>query len=591
VLHIGQIFLRLINDPGFFDILGAAVQGNSRFLHDLAAALSAQGRHDDALEVCGLILHQAPDDPQAQLLRVRLLSAKGDVEAALSQLTQLRRAGAEVIAEMHQQAIAATAVYQTCIAAGDLARALNICELLVELCPGVFMFRRARQQTRDLIQRRQAEALLQRRHAEQARHLTWDYLNELESLARACHGRLELQAELEYRLEICRHPLDPLRHSAVRVSNISSALACVLAADVDVFDAARLALARELLDALAAMPVSPLAAETYAEDPPARWERQQRELLGTIDLDAIFGPAPLTPPPLSTSFVSSTGEPMALSDVIARGREVGARVMFATSASAEYFTRYARTYVASILKATDCNCLVFVCACVPKGQLAGLVRHLGIDDRRLILCSDDFDPQARDFQILSQNEGEPLHTAGIYYASSALLRMDCLLESLGLPICVTGIDTVLQRGVADLIETFAACDVVLNRLGASQLLGSQFVNNLVLTYPTANGLLFARFLQAYLGGHVARTVQASYLDQLDLHMAKHHLMARGAAPAIGYFAETDINNIMFNHDNFRFHRELMGSYRFLNMFIGGNEANPLTAADVVAEEPAMAAAD
>jgi hypothetical protein len=178
---------------------------------------------------------------------------------------------------------------------------------------------------------------------------------------------------------------------------------------------------------------------------------------------------------------------------------------------------------------------------------------------------------------------EPLNVAGIYYASSGLLHADNLLQHLSLPVCVTGIDTVLQRGVKDLIEQFRDSDVVFNKMGSHVMLGGQLVNNLVLIYPTENGLLFTNFMKSYHAPHVAQIDQPAYLDQLDIHMAKHHIMATGKSPVIRYFDPFDINNDMFNHLNYRAYLERMRSFRFLNMFVGGCKEDALTAEDVELE--------
>ena len=112
----------------------------------------------------------------------------------------------------------------------------------------------------------------------------------------------------------------------------------------------------------------------------------------------------------------------------------------------------------------------------------------------------------------------------------------------------------------------------------------------MLTYPTANGRLFVQFLKTYLGGHLAAPVQATFLDQLDLHMARHHVMHSGASPVIGYFDEFDINIVMFNRLNYRAHLDRMRSYRFLNMFVGAFVDERLTAEDVATPDPPAPAA-
>ncbi len=565
--------------PGFSDIIARATKDNPGFLRDLVAALWDHGRHDELLDVCTLILRDAPDDLPASLLSVRALAAQGRIEQALERLLAMRQRGLdgdEVVAELRAQLVAAAAVHGSCLQSGAFERAVQICDLLAQLCPGVFLFQKARLDTR---------AMLQRQHATELVRLHWEHLNALVELASACQQQQDMTAELQCRLDIYRHPLDGVRHSVFRVQNLAAALRLVLNIDTDVFDTERLCLARELLAAIRTVPVTPAADDGTDEGEPACWEHFQRRLLATIDLDTVFGPPVDMRPPLPITFVSSAGVPMDLPAVTARSRELDARVVFATSASEEYFFRYARTYVSSILAACDCNAMIFICLCAPQNQTLRIVSDLGINDPRLIYYSDNFDPNAQDFTIFRPSGGKPVSVPAAYYASAALLHMDHLLQHLRLPVFVTGIDTVLQRGVADLIERFRQADVVFNRAGPHFDLGCQLVNNLVLTYPTANGLLFVQFLKTYLGSHLAAPVQATFLDQLDLHMARHHVIRNGVFPVIGYFDELDINIAMFNRLNYRAHLDKMRSYRFLNMFVGAFVEERLTAEDVATEDP------
>ena len=573
-MSIGKLLLRLAPDPACADIIGTVAQANPRFLHDLAAAFGEQGRHEAALAACELLLRDQPHDLDSLLLSVRALAGTGQVEPALERLIAIRQfglGGEQVAAETRTQLNAAAVVYADCLAAGNFARAFTLCDLLARLCPDVLTFQKARLAACDMLRREQTA---------HSTKLGWDHYRGLNELVAACARLHDFDGELQYRIELYRHPFDAAQHSALRVSNIAAALRRVLAVEHDRLDEAGLALARELLATIATLPLTPPAAGSVDDDTVACWDRFQRVLLGTIDLQAVFGPLAETPPFLPTRFISAAGEKLELSAIAGRTAELGARVVFFTSASAEYFARHAKTYVSSMLDTCDCGCMVFVCICAPVEQLAAITAGLGIDDRRLIFCCDDFHPDAAERQVFFPTPSAPSSVPGVYYAASALLRMDQLLQQLGLPVFVTGIDTVLQRGVVDLLERCGHADVVLNRMGSQAALGSQLVNNLVLTFPTENGLLFARFLKTYLGGHLALPVQPAYLDQLDLHMAKHHLMANGSAPKIEYFDESDIINIMFSHQNFRFHYDKMRSYRFLNMFVAGCADNPLTAEDV-----------
>src|SRR5271166_4164204 len=369
------------------------------------------------------MLRDHPHDLDTSLLSVRAFSAQGKIEQALEHLVHIKSLGlstSELIAEIQSQLNHAAISCGHCFSSGEFDRALKICDLLVELCPTVLLFQKARLGIR---------GVLERQHSQR-------YFSGLAEMADACKDAGDFEAELEYRLEIFRHPLDTAQHSARRLQNIFTALSRILGIDLDVVDAERLGLARQLLTAIPRIPATPLAAAGFYGDIEARYDRFYRCLSGTIDLDVVFGPAIGPQPFLPIDFVSSAGVAIDISAIARRSRELGAKVVFFTSASAEYFGRYAQIYVSSILSACDCSCMVFVCVCAPHRQLVEIVSPLCIDDPRLVFCADGFDPRAREFQIFSAIHGDPSSIPGAYYATAALLRVDCMLEHLGLPVFV-----------------------------------------------------------------------------------------------------------------------------------------------------------
>ncbi len=570
-----QILRRLAYDSEFPEILAEATSGNEGLFRALAPALIARKRHNEALQVCEFLLKETPDDLEARLWSVQILSETSRVEEALAVLLAMRKQGVGTdgfLVALRKQVFAAAEAHGTYVASGELDRALKLCDLLVELYPKVHLFQRARLDT---------QVALQKRHAQLADETNLKHYNALNDFSNLCLEQQDLDEELKYRLEICRHPLARMQHSAAQMTNIIYAMSRILGVDVDIFTAERRAQAQELLAAFPTIPTNqsanPESETVYA------WEHTMRLLLGTINLAAIFD-APAEPsPPLPTTFVSFAGAELDIAAIAKHSRDLEAEVLFVTSTSEEYFDRNSYTYLSSILKSCDCTCLIFVYICAPKERLIEISSRARIKDPRIIYCSDDFDPSATHWRLFTMERKEPLNVAGIYYASSGMLRTDTLLQHLGLPVCVTGIDTVLQRGVKDLIERFRGSDVVFNKMGSHVMLGGQLVNNLVLIYPTENGSLFINFLKSYHAPHVAQIDQPVYLDQLDIHMAKHHVMVNGNAPVIRYFDPLDINNDMFNHLNYRNYLERMRSFRFLNMFVGGCKEDALTAEDVELE--------
>jgi len=544
----------LSDDPAFPAIIGQAAAANPDFLCDLADSLLAHGRYEAALAACAARGAHAPPSRRAALLRASILRESGDIEQALEQLTAIKREIGDpgpLLEDIRAMAVASVAAYNDCIAAEQYERAAEISDRLLALCPGI--------------------ATLDPGYHDISRRLRQhSHYKEVAGLIDAATARKnagDFEDELAIRLRVHRHPRKHVVQGPLLLFNSTEALARLLAADIERVPAESIALARELIASVDEIPPSPVLGDGE-ESAVARWERCERRLLREIDLDAIFG-APAAPSaPLPTSFLSTAGEEMRIEDVAARGRDLGARAVFCCSSSPEYFARYARAYVTSIIAKCDCACLIFICLCTTRDRLPGIVATLDIDDPRLIYGCDHFDPAAHDFRVFVQNSFDPVTVPAAYYASAALLRADWLLRHLALPVFVSGIDTILQRGVVDLLERGADADVVLNMLGRHAGLGSQVVNNLVLIMPTANGMLFVEFLKRHLGAHLMRSEQPAALDQLNLHMAKHHLMANGAAPVARFFDPLDINCLMFNRNSYIGNLERMRSYRFLNMFVG-----------------------
>jgi hypothetical protein len=137
-----------------------------------------------------------------------------------------------------------------------------------------------------------------------------------------------------------------------------------------------------------------------------------------------------------------------------------------------------------------------------------------------------------------------------------------VLQKLELPVFVSDIDLLLQRGVSDLITRHAGMDLVLNENGLSKAAGSRLTANLLLLFPTANTESFLCFLRAYLERALSQPEVTRWVDQLGLILARHHLAIRYPGARIGYFdTNTDINNVMYR--SYQKH-----PFRFLSLYHG-----------------------
>lgn len=535
----------------------------------IAAATDYQDS-DQFISLCDDILEARPGDSNTRIILLRHLAANGKIEQALCHLRKLKEQNLDpqtLVRELFAVLPEATRQQQDALNRADLDEANLILCHLMELSPDVLMFQKA------LVNVQRLRVIKAHEMAKTQDRYNFEIL---QTCLETCERLGDLEEEAQIRLEISRHPLDKNRHRILQIHNVVSALARFLGVDHHHFSKEELDVIQELLErgqAICAVPNTDTNPENlYYED----FCRLQ---MASINLDAIFGPAIEKTAPLPTVFADGDGNILSIEDVQARSRAVNAQAAFFVSTSPEYFDRYARVFASSVLKACDCGCLVIICVCTDHERMPEIVRSLDLKDPRLIFCSDNFDPASEDFKIYSP-KAEAVSTPGPHYATAAMLRSDWVLDFLKLPVFLTGIDTVLQRGIADLLETHQNADVILNRVGSQGALANQVINNLVTIFPTENGSRFLHFLKSYLGGHLHEATQAAAVDQLDLQLAKHYLVAHSDNPNIAYFEETDINNVMFNQANYIRHIERFRKYRFVNIFAGGCPDNALSEGDL-----------
>jgi hypothetical protein len=207
-------------------------------------------------------------------------------------------------------------------------------------------------------------------------------------------------------------------------------------------------------------------------------------------------------------------------------------------------------------------CLVVVHVIGGMKDLKAVAKSLGITDKRLVFAGDAFDAAAVTTKCYDAPPKGLSAKPIAHFQSVRFLRLGALLQKLDLPVFVSDIDLLLQRGVADLLERCANDDVVLNENGASMHAGSRLTANLLLVNPTENAARFLRFLRASLERALSGAEVSRWIDQLALLLARHHLWLRGDAARIGYFdTNTDINNVMYPS-----YQE--NPFRFLSLYHG-----------------------
>src|SRR6185436_19398272 len=144
-------------------------------------------------------------------------------------------------------------------------------------------------------------------------------------------------------------------------------------------------------------------------------------------------------------------------------------------------------------------------------QLKAVAKSLGIADKRLILTADGFDAASVTTKCYDTPPKGLIQIPVAHFQSVRFLRLGTLLDKLKLPVFVSDIDLILQRGVKDLLQRACKTDVMFNENRLNTNAGSRLTANLMLVHPTKNAQVMLRFLRATLeealaGGEVSRWI-------------------------------------------------------------------------------------
>jgi hypothetical protein len=292
------------------------------------------------------------------------------------------------------------------------------------------------------------------------------------------------------------------------------------------------------------------------------WAKHYRLLLDAVDLPAVQGATPAMAREPKNELMTSSGVPLNWLELRASAARLGAEAVFFAAADREYVDLYARWYIKSVLKHCDVPCLVILHVIGGAGDLREVVKSVGIRDKRLIFSGDRFDAKGVTTECYDSPPKGRIAKPVAHLQSIRFLRLGSFVRKLKLPVFVSDIDLLLQRGVKDLLERSAHADVVLNENAESKNAGSRLTANLLLVNPTDNAALFLRFLRSYLERALSKSEVTRWIDQFGLMLARHHLSLRANNPRIDYFDTTkDINNVMYT--SYREH-----PFRFLSLYHG-----------------------
>ncbi len=541
-----------------------------------------QGRYREVVSLCRYLLLGKPDDVLALFFAVKGLRCLGEAEAALGLLVRLLGAGplpgkqqGELLETTRQLLVDAVTLHNRLVSETRLPEALALTELMLKVVP----------QNRPFI-----ETALSISSVLGAPDKIQQYSRFLQELLQAEHGQLQDRAtkaheearyedELSARVELFEHPYDQLLHQAWRLQNIHAALGCIFAGEIT---AGRLQLAARLL---AAVPSPDAMAAPAKHDALARFDKFYRLSLGEVNLEAIFGPPQAVPELPEMRFADAWGNPLTTGQIQEMIRSRGVQVGFFTAGSKLYFERCALHYAKSMLQNCDCSALVFICATGAWDTAEQAARMLGVRDERLIFCTDGFRDLPDTYRIythadIKEDDAYPVTLPISYYASVGLLHLRIFTDLFGIPMFLSGMDTILQKGVAELLDRTKGCDLVVNKSFGTHL-SSTYINSLQLVYPTANSRLFAAFIQQNLGQAILKHEQPFAMDQFYLYMGILHLAANGSEVRIERFDEFDVNNCMFGTDTVGIHREHLKKFRFVNIFNMGKGDQALHGSEVL----------
>jgi len=294
----------------------------------------------------------------------------------------------------------------------------------------------------------------------------------------------------------------------------------------------------------------------------AGWEKHYRLAIEAIDLTAALGPTPEPSDEPKVAFATSTGKSLNWRGVQAAAKSVGAKVVFFAAADKSYIDLYADCYVSSVLEHSDVSSMIVLHVIGGAKNLSEVAKSVGISSDQLIFAGDEFDAESIETKCYDTPPKGLSARPVAHFQSVRFLRLGSLLQNLKLPIFVSDIDLILQRGVQDLLLKFETHDIVLNENTHSTNAGSRFTANLLLANPTDNTALFLCFLRSYLEKALNGSEVSRWIDQFAIMQARHHLAARRPNTRIGYFDDSsDINNLMYT--SYQEH-----PFRFLSLYHG-----------------------
>ncbi len=503
-------------------------------LQSLAQSLSGEGRAQEALL---LLQHlESLQRGNAGILRqlVTALGSAGRSLEAIEKLSALKAVTAntvDLVDDIRRQLPAAFERFNELVKAGDVGAAEKYASALADLVPG---------NTALLNSALSCNVALGRKDVAAKYATALLRFEPTHAAAQAALGDLKTQS--------------PSLHPLLQLRDIHDEASRILCCELDEQSAGQV---ERLVAAARALRVDVPSGSDWEG-----WLKHYRVAIDAIDVAAILAPTPASMKEPRVSLATASGHEIDWRDLKATAKRLGARTVFFAAADRNYVDLYARWYVNSILKFSDVNCLVVVHVIGGGAELKAVARSLAIKDERLILAGDAFSAEAVTTKCFDTPPKGLITLPVAHFQSVRFLRLGALLQKLQLPVFVSDIDLLLQRGVEDLLERCAGTDVVFNENGGNTKGGDRLTANLLLVHPTENAAVFLRFLRSYLERALSGSEVTRWIDQFGLLMARHHLVHHAKTARLGYFdTNSDINNVMYK--SYQDH-----PFRFLSLYHG-----------------------
>jgi hypothetical protein len=521
-------------------------------LRQLAQSLHQEGRAKDSLL---LLEHAAAIKPgDAETLRplAKMLSAQGRTIEAIEKLVELKAASTDMdalLGDIQAQAPAAIQRFNDHLAASDIETAERLAAALTTLIPRNTALLDAALSCNLALGRKDKAA----EYAAALLSLDASHARARSLLAECTTPANDADAEVEHRIALAFSAGSDV-HPLLRLRDIHDVASAILCRPLTSRGAAQI---EQLLQGAQKITVSVPAGSDLAG-----WERHYRLLLDAIDLPAVQGNTPETMPEPAIGLMTSSGVSLTWPAVRKTAAHLGAEAVFFAAADRAYVDLYGRWYVKSILAHCDVPCLIVLHVIGGTGALPAAAKSVGVTDKRLIFTSDGFDADGVTTGCYDTPPKGRIAKPVAHLQSMRFLRLGRLLRELKLPVFVSDIDLLLQRGVKDLLQRCAGADIVLNENTLSTNAGSRLTANLLLANPTDNAALFLRFLRSYLEKALSKSEVTRWIDQCALILARHHFSLRAGNPRLDYFdTNTDINNVMYK--SYQEH-----PFRFLSLYHG-----------------------